>query len=200
MNTKPKPRMYDNPLMELLSQSGPKLMITFHLMLISAQIYNGFHTAQLNIDNSLIFLCFVFLSGVIVWSLAEYLLHRKLFHLKGSSNMMKAFHYTLHGYHHKNPSDANRLFMPPIPALLFLSVFFGFFYLFIGKFVWIFLPGFELGYLMYSFIHYSIHTRKAPKLLQPLWHHHILHHYKLPEKAYGVSSRFWDRVFRTLPE
>jgi 4-hydroxysphinganine ceramide fatty acyl 2-hydroxylase len=198
MNTKPRPRMYDNPLMELLSQSGPKMMITIHLMLIFTQIYYGLNIIHFN--DSGVFLCFVFLSGTITWSLAEYLLHRKLFHLKGSSDIMKAFHYTLHGYHHKNPTDANRLFMPPVPALLFLSVFFGLFYLLIGKFVWFFLPGFELGYLIYSFIHYSIHTRKAPKFLEPLWHHHILHHYKAPEKAYGVSSRFWDRVFRTLPE
>lgn len=198
MSTKPRLRMYNNPIMELLSQSGPKLMITFHLILISIQIYYGLSVLQS--DNSLFKLFLVFATGIIFWSLAEYLLHRKLFHLEGNTKMIKAFHYAMHGYHHEQPNDANRLFMPPVPASLFLSLFFGLFYMIIGKFVWFFMPGFELGYLMYSFIHYSIHTHKAPRLLQQLWHHHIIHHYKEPDKAYGVSSRFWDRVFRTLPD
>jgi len=28
---------------------------------------------------------------------------------------------------------------------------------------------------------------------------HAIHHYKYPEKAFGVSSPLWDFVFGTLP-
>ena len=198
MYSKQKPRMYQNQFMELLSMSGPKLMISFHLILITCQICYGRMNIHYNLSIWLLFL--IFCCGVTFWTLAEYILHRHLFHLEGQSKLIQAFHYAMHGYHHEHPTDANRLFMPPVPALMFLSLFWGMFYLFIGKYVWFFIPGFELGYLVYSFIHYSIHTRKAPKVLQALWHHHILHHYKEPEKAFGVSSRLWDRIFRTLPQ
>lgn len=189
-------RMYDNRWLELLSISGPQLMIPFHLVLIVSQLIVGMTITT----NSMGYNLLLGVSGIFLWTLAEYVLHRHLFHFKNDHPWLKAFHFAMHGYHHEVPHDANRLFMPPVPALLFLTVFWMLFYGFLGKGVWFFLPGFELGYLLYSFVHYSVHTRKAPKRFEGLWHHHMLHHYKEPEKAFGVSSRLWDRVFRTMPE
>ena len=190
-------RMYENRWLELLSISGPGLMVPFHLLLIGTQIAVGL---SLTTGQGAIGMVLLFAAGAFVWTFAEYLLHRYLFHFKNDHPWVKAFHFAMHGYHHEMPNDANRLFMPPVPALLFLSLFWAIFYLCFSKGVWFFLPGFEFGYLLYSFVHYSVHTRKAPKGLEKLWHHHIIHHYREPEKAFGVSSRFWDRVFRTLPE
>ncbi|MDZ7659917.1 sterol desaturase family protein [Fodinibius sp.] len=31
------------------------------------------------------------------------------------------------------------------------------------------------------------------------YRHHTLHHYKYPDKAFGVSTTLWDRVFGTMP-
>lgn len=198
MSAQKKYKMYENPIMEFLSISGPKMMITYHLIIICTLLIIGIRT--LYPANSWLLLIGIFVSGLIIWSITEYIMHRFIFHFERDNKIVKAFHFAMHGYHHEKPNDENRLFMPPVPATLFLLVFFALFYLIIGVYAWIFLPGFELGYLLYSFIHYSIHTRKAPMPLKDLWHHHILHHYKTPEKAYGVSSRFWDRVFRTMPE
>jgi sterol desaturase/sphingolipid hydroxylase (fatty acid hydroxylase superfamily) len=89
--------------------------------------------------------------------------------------------------------------MPPLPALIILSFFFGLFYLIMGNAVFAFLPAFELGYFMYSIIHYGIHAKKAPKRLAHLWKHHNLHHFKYPEQAFGVSSILWDLIFKTMP-
>jgi sterol desaturase/sphingolipid hydroxylase (fatty acid hydroxylase superfamily) len=189
-------KMFENRWLELLSLSSPKLMIPFHLLLIFTQCVIG----KMTCNYSAIQIFITFISGIFFWSLAEYFLHRHLFHLKHDHPWLKAFHFAMHGYHHEVPHDTNRLFMPPVPALLFLSLFWLLFYGFVGNGVWFFLPGFELGYLLYSFVHYSVHTRKAPKGFEGLWHHHIVHHYKEPEKAFGVSSRLWDRVFRTMPE
>lgn len=197
MRTNEKQRMYENSFLELLSQSGPKMMITFHLSIISSMLIFGFY--KLSNFSNLFYLILVFIAGVLFWTLAEYFLHRFVFHFENESKLIKAFHYAMHGYHHENPNDTNRLFMPPVPAALFLFAFFGIFYMVIGLKAWIFLPGFELGYLVYSFMHFSMHTRRSPKGLEGLWHHHILHHYKEHEKAYGVSSRFWDRFFNTMP-
>lgn len=191
--------MFKNPVMELLSISGPKMMVTYHLIVISAVLGIGFY--KLLPDGYSVWqILGVFFGAIFVWSIAEYFMHRYLFHYVNDNKYVKGFHYAMHGYHHEQPNDTNRLFMPPVPASLFLLAFFGIFYLIMGKFAWAFLPGFEFGYLMYSFTHYSIHTRKAPKGREKLWHNHLIHHYKEPEKAFGVSSIMWDKVFHTLPE
>jgi sterol desaturase/sphingolipid hydroxylase (fatty acid hydroxylase superfamily) len=68
-----------------------------------------------------------------------------------------------------------------------------------GNMAWFFTPGFEIGYLVYSLMHYCIHTKVKLPFMDFMSFHHNLHHYREPEKAFGVSSRFWDRIFRTMP-
>jgi sterol desaturase/sphingolipid hydroxylase (fatty acid hydroxylase superfamily) len=128
-------------------------------------------------------------------------MHRFLFHFKRENRLINAFHYAMHGHHHKNPSDKNHMFMPPAPAFIFIMLFFGLFYLLMGNFTFYFLPGFEIGYLIYSLIHYSVHNHVASKgFMKYLWIHHAKHHYQTPEKAFGVSSTLWDFVFNTMPK
>jgi len=84
------------------------------------------------------------------------------------------------------------------------SVLFGIFYLIFSllgypTYTWAFFPGFFLGYLLYSFLHRATHVIKPPKNFKFLWTHHSLHHYKYPNKAFGVSNTFWDHVFGTMP-
>lgn len=191
-------RMFKNPVLELLSRSGPKMMITFHLILASCLVYTGYQLTE----NPLVWkIAVYFFAGMATWTLAEYVMHRYVFHFINDNKFVKAFHFAMHGYHHEVPHDYNRLFMPPVPALLFLSLFFGIFYLIIGKAAWFFLPGFEIGYLLYSVVHYTVHTRVPKnKFLHSLWLHHANHHYKYPEKAFGVSSQLWDKVFNTMPK
>ncbi len=190
-------RMFHHPLLELLSRSHPALMIPFHLLLIMLSLTMGFHVVSSH-PSVLPWLTFLF--GFLSWTLAEYLLHRYLFHwIDEDSPWLRTFHFALHGYHHEHPDDANRLFMPPVPATLFLLLFLAVFYLILGYWAWFFLPGFELGYLLYALVHYSVHTRKAPAGLKFLWKHHALHHYRYPDKAFGVSTRLWDRIFGTMP-
>jgi sterol desaturase/sphingolipid hydroxylase (fatty acid hydroxylase superfamily) len=35
-----------------------------------------------------------------------------------------------------------------------------------------------------------------------LWlkHHHVLHHYRNPDRGYGVSTPLWDYIFGTMEE
>lgn len=194
---KPKNRMYKNPIMEILSKSGPIMMSIYHLLLISITFTYGY---SLNHDvHSNQFILLFFAAGFFSWSFGEYMLHRFLFHINGKSRFVKAFHYAMHGYHHKFPNDVNRLFMPPVPATLFLMAFFGIFYLIMGDYAFYFLPGFELGYWIYSLVHYAIHHKDLSKYFKNLRQHHILHHYKSPEKAYGVSTKAWDRIFKSMP-
>ncbi|MFN4079917.1 MAG: sterol desaturase family protein [Saprospiraceae bacterium] len=138
--------------------------------------------------------------GLLSWSLAEYLLHRYLFHLpdtafKGSKRLT----YIIHGVHHEYPNDAARTLMPFVPKLLISVVFFGIFLLIFGSKGPFFSAGFLLGYYFYSMMHYAIHRYKAPAWLKGLWTHHHLHHHLHEDKAFGVSSTLWDRIFNTMP-
>lgn len=193
-----KDRMFENPVLEFLSLSGPKIITVFHIVLSSLVLYTGYRLAE----NPLIWkIVLYFVGGMISWSLVEYLMHRYVFHFVHENKAVSILHHALHGHHHDVPQDQKHLFMPPVPALFILSMFFGIFYLFFWKNTWFFMAGFEIGYLAYSLIHYKIH-KGVPKnkYLNKLWLHHANHHYKNDDKAFGVSSKFWDRVFGTLPE
>jgi sterol desaturase/sphingolipid hydroxylase (fatty acid hydroxylase superfamily) len=89
--------------------------------------------------------------------------------------------------------------MPPLPSLLISSTLFGLMYWPLGNQVFMFFPGFILGYLMYGTMHYAIHAWNPPfKWMKPLWRNHHLHHYKNEHQGFGVSSTLWDLVFGTM--
>jgi len=132
------------------------------------------------------------------WTFFEYIMHRWAFHMVAESERAKKIVYVMHGNHHHFPRDKERLFMPPVPSLIIASILFSIMYLLMGQMVFMFFPGFLIGYLLYGSMHYAIHAWAPPfKFLKPLWRNHHLHHYKSDDKGFGVSSSFWDRVFGT---
>jgi sterol desaturase/sphingolipid hydroxylase (fatty acid hydroxylase superfamily) len=96
--------------------------------------------------------------------------------------------------------------MPPLPSILMsgfmLLLFCSLAVLFTGTtgYGLLFFAGFISGYLVYVSLHYAIHAYAPPKLLKTLWRNHHLHHYKYPDKAFGVSSMLWDKLFGTMPD
>ena len=58
--------------------------------------------------------------------------------------------------------------------------------------------GVALGYIMYDLTHYFTH-HSSPKsgYFKSVKQYHMAHHYRNGELGYGVSSKFWDLVFRT---
>lgn len=138
----------------------------------------------------------LWVAGFITWTFAEYWLHRTIFHWwKGSR-----FHYIAHGVHHEHHQDRLRLVMPPAVAIFLCVGFTGLFWAALGSLSWTFMSGFILGYVSYDMIHYATHHLKwKNKTFQALKKHHLLHHHspKYAERKYGVSSPFWDIVFRT---
>jgi len=143
----------------------------------------------------------LFIAGLMGFTLIEYIMHRFVFHLEPKTPKQEKFAYTVHGVHHDYPKDKDRLAMP-IPMSLLLST--GFFFLYkaiMGTFVFAFLPGFLIGYASYLGVHYMVHAFQPPKnFFKVLWVHHGIHHYKDPGNAFGVSSPFWDFIFRTMPK
>ena len=141
-----------------------------------------------------------FIAGVFVWTFAEYMLHRFVFHYQPKTGWGKKLHFFVHGVHHDYPNDSKRLVMPPSAGLPIAVLFYMAFSLVLpAPYLWVFFAGFIFGYICYDEVHYATHH--APlKGKVGLWikHHHVRHHYLDPERGYGVSSPLWDYVFGTM--
>jgi 4-hydroxysphinganine ceramide fatty acyl 2-hydroxylase len=61
--------------------------------------------------------------------------------------------------------------------------------------------GFLIGYMCYDLTHYALHhvdtTKSKGSYFHKLQRYHNQHHFGGEEAGYGVSSKFWDIVFRT---
>jgi sterol desaturase/sphingolipid hydroxylase (fatty acid hydroxylase superfamily) len=192
--------IFKNPFLESLTKTSLRSNIIIYGALVILLIYNALYIK--NIELPLFIGLFTF--ALFFWTFAEYMLHRYLFHWINDNKFVQRFHFIMHGSHHLYPKDTERLLMPPVPGILMASILFGIFYVvftIIGysNLTWGFFPGFFLGYLLYSFLHRATHVVKPPKQFKYLWKHHSLHHYKYPNKAFGVSNTLWDHVFGTMP-
>jgi len=138
-------------------------------------------------------------SGLVTWTLAEYLLHRFVFHFRPQGAWQARLHLVIHGVHHDAPDDARRQLMPPVPAALALVVLYGVSLLLLGAGRCdAFFTGFLVGYLAYDYIHYGAHQGLLPtRAGRALRRWHLRHHHADPESRWGVSSPLWDYVFRT---
>jgi dihydroceramide fatty acyl 2-hydroxylase len=141
------------------------------------------------------------LAGLLLWTLSEYWLHRKVFHWDPDHRIGHRLHFIIHGVHHDHPNDRMRLVMPPGASIPLAALFFGLFWLIFG------LPtalplfaGFLIGYLMYDYTHYYLHHFvPKSKLGKRLREQHMRHHFQDHRYGFGVSSPLWDAVFRTMP-
>lgn len=189
-------RLFKNPVLEALTRTNPYITIFTYVPLLLIVFYLGVTEFSIPVTTALL----ISLSATFIWTLVEYLMHRYVYHFVNENKYVQRFHYYSHGVHHHYPKDESRLFLPPVPGLIMASIFFGIFYLIMGKFAFAFFPGFVIGYLGYVFTHWAIHKFKKPKNSWGyVWDHHNIHHFKYPDKAYGVSSPLWDYIFGTMP-
>ncbi|MEO6188185.1 MAG: sterol desaturase family protein [Ginsengibacter sp.] len=194
IHNKGQAQIFKNQYLEYLTKTHPLVIWGIYLPIIIYLPYYGSTRFGFSVWLTL----FVFGTGIFFWSFFEYVMHRFLFHYIGESERAQKITYVLHGNHHEFPRDRQRLFMPPVPSLIIASVIFLLMYGLMGKFVFIFFPGFMLGYLLYGSVHYAIHAWRPPfKWMKPIWRNHHLHHYKSDSQGFGVSSHFWDRIFKT---
>lgn len=187
--------LFKNAYLEYLTKTNPVVIWMLYLPLIIYLTYVSLRNGYFNVFQ----IMGLIMAGLLCWTLAEYLLHRFLFHAKINNNKSKRIQYILHGNHHHFPRDKQRLFMPPVPSIFLASIWELFFFGLMGVASLPFFSGFILGYLLYGTMHYAIHTISPPfSWMKPLWRNHYLHHYKEEEKGFGVSSTLWDRVFGTM--
>lgn len=195
IHNKGQAQLFKNPVLEALTKTHPLIIWGMYTPLMTLSLY----WASTRFGYTPLKVWGVFFIAIFSWTLFEYFAHRFIFHMIAESGRMQRFIYVLHGNHHHYPRDRQRLFMPPVPSLLLAAALFSIFYLMMGNNVFMFFPGFLLGYLLYGTMHYAIHAWNPPfKWMKPLWRNHHLHHYKAEERGFGVSTTIWDRVFGTM--
>jgi len=202
IDNKGQARLFENPWLEMLTKTRPWVIYIIYIPFIAFLLTYSHVTLNYTAG----FIVSLFFIALLSWTLVEYIAHRYLFHLRAKSNLGKRIIYIFHENHHEYPRDKMRLFMPPLPSVILASLLLGIFaaisYTFTHSvgYSYVFFSGFFSGYLLYVSMHYAIHAFAPPKFLKALWRNHHLHHYKYPDKGFGVSSSFWDRVFGTVPE
>ncbi|KAF2084870.1 fatty acid hydroxylase [Saccharata proteae CBS 121410] len=141
--------------------------------------------------------------GLCIWTLVEYMMHRFLFHLDEwlpDNRVGITLHFLLHGIHHYLPMDKYRLVMPPTLFLVLAYPFwklahFVFFYNWFAATA-VFCGGI-FGYICYDLTHYFLHHRNLPAYYRQLKKYHLEHHFADYQNGFGVTSKFWDRIFNT---
>lgn len=189
-------RIFKNPLLNFLSKthiSVPLIIFFGSGLALCIYAYSEFNFSLLKIIS-------YFFSGLFVFTLVEYLMHRYLYHLPSVYEEGKIV-YALHGIHHKFPKDKKLLVMPPVLSIVLASIVLGINYLIFGLIGFPFTGGFLFGYASYLCVHFVVHAFKPPRnFFKQLWINHSIHHYQDDNKAFGVSSPLWDYVFGTMPD
>lgn len=189
-------RVFKSDFMESLTHVHPAMPILVWGPVTAYFLYQGYANDGISVAA----FATTILSGVLFWTLIEYVFHRYLFHFRAESKITKRLVFLFHGLHHDDPHDKTRLVFPPFPAFLILSVFYFLYSLVVpAAYLNSFLSGFLIGYLCYDYIHYATHhfpmKSKVGKYLRK---YHLQHHASCPDGKYGVSSPLWDYVFGTV--
>ena len=187
-------RMFESDFMEFFSRVHPVIPLALYLPVVGYMLYVSLWRRQL----SFVAVAALFLLGILLWTLIEYLIHRYVFHYEPKTRWGKQLHFVIHGVHHDYPNDARRLVMPPVISVPLAFLFFGLFFLIFGSLAPAVFAGLVFGYLCYDMLHYATH-HLAMKSGVWLWlkQYHLRHHFKDDHVGYGISSPLWDYVFRT---
>ncbi|KAF9923774.1 fatty acid alpha-hydroxylase [Linnemannia zychae] len=189
--------IFGSPYLEFFTKT-PWYMIPIFWLPVVAYNFNRSLESGLTVDTAAYF----FFSGMFIWTLAEYVIHRFLFHLDDmlpDSTFWLTAHFLLHGIHHYLPMDRMRLVMPPALAVALATPLFKLAHsIFPPPQAYAVMSGAFLGYVLYDMTHYYLHHAKVFKIhFKEMKTYHLAHHYKNFEGGYGITSKIWDRVFNT---
>lgn len=194
-------RLFKSDFLEFFTHISPITITIIWLPVIAFFFYRAFTTTQ-----PLWIIPIAVVLGLFIWTLAEYTLHRFVFHFHPKGEFGKRIVFLFHGIHHTQPKDKTRLVMPPVVSIPLAALFYGLFYLIVVMLFkadgWLapLFAAFMTGYLAYDLIHYATHHWPMKSGIGKfLTQYHLKHHYKTPDARYGVSSPLWDKVFRTMP-
>lgn len=186
--------LFESKFMEFFSHVHPATPVILYVPVIAYMLYRAFAEGNMSILTVVI----LFLLGVLMWTLLEYIVHRYVFHYEPKTRAGKFLHFMMHGVHHDYPNDASRLVLPPVISVPMAVLLYFVFEFAFGRFAPAISAGFGVGYVSYDTLHYATH-HFAMKNRVGMWlkQYHLRHHYQDDEAGYGVSSPLWDYVFGT---
>jgi len=132
--------------------------------------------------------------GAITWTLLEYILHRYMFHLISRTRWINEMVFYVHGVHHQYAITTN--YVPFLQNVLFYGSGLVVVYLLMGSAAMVFYIGFILAVMFQVYIHNLVHEGDSG-YFKKLQRHHQYHHHD-PTVNFGISTTFWDRIFRSL--
>lgn len=202
-----RPQMFESPYLEALTYSKwfvvPLVWIPVAVRLW-LPLAEGVH--------SVVQLCEAYLVlsvGLLTWTLLEYGLHRWIFHMDHwffDARWLRVVHFTIHGVHHKCPTDKLRLVMPVVPAAAIAWAIHSCAWPLLGPVLGLhvyqaWFGSVVLGYIMYDMCHYAFHhwtLRGRDSYLATMKRYHLRHHFAgLYNRGFGITVKLWDSVFGT---
>jgi sterol desaturase/sphingolipid hydroxylase (fatty acid hydroxylase superfamily) len=128
--------------------------------------------------------------GLFSWTLAEYLLHRYVYH------QLPSFLSVGHGLHHASPRA--QIGVPWwLTSVLVVATFLLVSQMLDPAAVGVFMAGTWLGYVLYCVAHHGSHRwRLRGRWFQNMRRRHLIHHAR-SEYNLGFTTALWDRVFGT---
>ncbi|HLQ67490.1 MAG TPA: sterol desaturase family protein [Candidatus Limnocylindrales bacterium] len=197
-------RLFKSDYLEFFTHIHPVVVLLLYVPVVAFFLVRAFAERS---GGSVAPIFGIYVVGLLVWSLSEYLLHRYLFHYEPTHPTLKWVWYLIHGVHHEQPQCKTRLVMPPILSIPLAFLFFGFFKIVVGGLLgaplWVapLFAGFVTGYISYDMLHYAEHHLSMKwGFLKFVKRYHLLHHFRTPEHRFGVSSPLWDYIFGTRPK
>ncbi|MFB9941461.1 MAG: sterol desaturase family protein [Acetobacter sp.] len=184
-------RLFKNKWLELATVTPLKVFLPFWICALIPVVYSIYPISFLR-DGMMV------LVGLFLWTIIEYIFHRYCFHASSSASWVNKVVFIMHGNHHEVPDDPLRNLMPlvvTVPLAVALWYLFGIGGRDYGRPAFV---GFLIGYICYDFVHYMCHqSAMRGRLGFLIKRHHMLHHHALEDCNFGVTSTFWDVVFRT---
>jgi 4-hydroxysphinganine ceramide fatty acyl 2-hydroxylase len=138
-------------------------------------------------------------TGVLLWSLLEYGLHRLVFHWNSRIPTVRKIVRQFHLFHHAEPRRKDQIlvrarFSVPMSIAILASLH----AITDSPFQTIgIMAGIWTGFLYYEWVHYNVHTSSANLGLAAHRRRHFIHHFIDDKSCYGVTSPLWDRLLGT---
>ena len=141
----------------------------------------------------------LWVAGALYWTLMEYFLHRFAFHWIPKSKKLHDRVYPIHEHHHDLPNDLSIVTAGPMFGIPMGAIWYALTALALGPwFAASLMSGVAFGYLFYEWVHYEAHAGvHKTGWMGYLKRYHLTHHHIAPNECFGVTSPFWDKVFRT---
>lgn len=103
--------------------------------------------------------------------------------------------------HHVFPQIRDKIAISIHKVIYYMVGFYMVYSLFLEKFdIIVLLLGILTGLTLYDMMHYYFHFGPEINIgwLNYLKRNHLKHHYRDPNKGFGVSNTLWDSIFQTL--